>query len=1105
MPEEDESPPPASGQWKGKGRATSRNPARSSSPRQTSLSPTRDSTQTVEADTPTASLFVQDGAPLRFAVSLGPHRKRTIELIREHGGEVVSSASRPWMQLVDPDGETSQSNVYSAEYIPDSVEQGRLLDRARYLMTVTNAPLVSQSSREVFTKKDREVLLRHLDANPTHQKGNAIYKALEKSSWRNHAVKFIIPSRSAASASNSRPLLPPPATAPAARIRRDEQRPAAPAALTTREQRTAAASPVRTTREQSSSAASTAKDTREKLSSAAPAARTTREEPRAAASAAKSTRESLRATAPATQTTREPPSAAARPSVDAASVARHPTAKSPAVSRSPRSTPGSSARNPQQRAGPASALGESPSGTGEGSSRVRKPLTKNDYLPKRSRSGDVGTTRGREHAASRRAPAMAGADQGRSRAANARLRDEAQRPAEGVARFSSREENTPTNEERATLIAHLQLNAWSLPITGIKTYQKFAAMHGSRSWEYWKTYASQEIVPDLLRAIVNLDPETDEEAEPGAGGAMDVDQASAGPEEASRQEGEAARSATSSSRPTRPIAASNSRRSTAGPCAASSSTSSNPSVPGRQTLRPRAVRPRILKAATAEGLESMLEACIETDSDAVPQIEARRTAAADAHDDAVGDQEGGEGGEEIVEGGEGSQDMEEDDGENAEDHDGAAKEGELGEEEEEETTVHSRTRAASSRDSIVVVNTDIDIRVVGASSDAGRIEIDTSESVAHQVVENSAEPMEVDGAGGLREEGEEEDRGSKGDGGDDGDGGDEDPFAAEDPNGGRDDEASIAYTLLSRRAGNLPSQFEMTDAGYDDSDLFSDSPAPPPSSSTPTRATRSVSYSPSRRSNNQRPTPSSDAPRSAASRSRTGPSVLRQGQPKSQSAPPSSDAPLPAVSRSPAGPSHSRQRTSKTKSKASSSDAPPSSRSSSPSLPLQRTPQRPSKTQCTAPTFVSLLPAASRPLAGPSSRPASAASSPSSKDALREAKIQAFEKEMEKIAADFMATTTEKQRDRALNMATCHLPDMRALLEAGLDPARLAPAVRRRIFTTAEDEVLLGSDAEAHARLAKEKDPRWLAKRKDFLMKKKQKGPSGGKKGAAGKGKRSVA
>ncbi|KND04301.1 uncharacterized protein SPPG_00034 [Spizellomyces punctatus DAOM BR117] len=154
-------------------------------------------------------LFADDrGDPLKFYVTRGLHRERIRKLIEEHGGQVVDVAgSDCFMKLGEPGIRTATIDLYSSEYVEDSVQTGQLLGRSPYALSLNGLPPGNRTSREPFTQKDKLHLRNHIEGHIKAGKlfGNEIYKEFASlfphhswQSWRDHAVKHILPTLPAA-------------------------------------------------------------------------------------------------------------------------------------------------------------------------------------------------------------------------------------------------------------------------------------------------------------------------------------------------------------------------------------------------------------------------------------------------------------------------------------------------------------------------------------------------------------------------------------------------------------------------------------------------------------------------------------------------------------------------------------------------------------------------------------------------------------------------------------------------------------------------------------------------------------------------------------------
>ncbi|TPX69667.1 hypothetical protein SpCBS45565_g02342 [Spizellomyces sp. 'palustris'] len=149
------------------------------------------------------------GDPLKFYVTRGLHRERIRKLIEEYGGQVVDvSGSDCFMKLGEPGLRTATVDLYSSEYVVDCVQTGQILDSSPYALSLNGLAPGKRTSREAFTLKDKLQLRNHIERHikaGQRISGNEIYKELASlfphhtwQSWRDHAVKHILPTLPAA-------------------------------------------------------------------------------------------------------------------------------------------------------------------------------------------------------------------------------------------------------------------------------------------------------------------------------------------------------------------------------------------------------------------------------------------------------------------------------------------------------------------------------------------------------------------------------------------------------------------------------------------------------------------------------------------------------------------------------------------------------------------------------------------------------------------------------------------------------------------------------------------------------------------------------------------
>ncbi|KAM0344036.1 hypothetical protein ACHAPU_007939 [Fusarium lateritium] len=132
-----------------------------------------------------------------------PERSRWIDLVRQNSGTIVSLERQADILIADPAIKDTPLGSYSWEFIKDSVENGIIQLKDRYLIGLPpGAPRpvgsghASKSTRTPFTPQDDARIAKWVLEHPTDQKGNMIWQEYEQinprhtaQSWRDRYVK----------------------------------------------------------------------------------------------------------------------------------------------------------------------------------------------------------------------------------------------------------------------------------------------------------------------------------------------------------------------------------------------------------------------------------------------------------------------------------------------------------------------------------------------------------------------------------------------------------------------------------------------------------------------------------------------------------------------------------------------------------------------------------------------------------------------------------------------------------------------------------------------------------------------------------------------------
>ncbi|KAJ3121376.1 hypothetical protein HK098_003752 [Nowakowskiella sp. JEL0407] len=147
-----------------------------------------------------SDLFVEDGRPLLFHVTLGRHRLKTRRAIERGGGQVTDIPQKAWLKLVNPLDKSVDPGTYSFEYIFDSIRANKLVSYAPYKQTLGNKPVGKRTTnRTQFTKEDDDLLRKLLETAVAPTSRYLYSNFAEKypqhtaDSWLNRAKKHIIP------------------------------------------------------------------------------------------------------------------------------------------------------------------------------------------------------------------------------------------------------------------------------------------------------------------------------------------------------------------------------------------------------------------------------------------------------------------------------------------------------------------------------------------------------------------------------------------------------------------------------------------------------------------------------------------------------------------------------------------------------------------------------------------------------------------------------------------------------------------------------------------------------------------------------------------------
>ncbi|KAI9337951.1 hypothetical protein BDR26DRAFT_935390 [Obelidium mucronatum] len=170
------------------------------------------------------NLFIDDdGEPLRFSIARFDRRGAIRLLIEQNGGEVVEPHEpNIFMKISSLKLARVPGRFYSEKYIVDSIQRGRLpVNRERYLLWPSK-PIAESAShggeekpgkrpqheppgfRTPFTKEEDALLIQLIAKNRDGLTGDLLYQELARthpsrtwSSWRDRAVKKLLPRMSA--------------------------------------------------------------------------------------------------------------------------------------------------------------------------------------------------------------------------------------------------------------------------------------------------------------------------------------------------------------------------------------------------------------------------------------------------------------------------------------------------------------------------------------------------------------------------------------------------------------------------------------------------------------------------------------------------------------------------------------------------------------------------------------------------------------------------------------------------------------------------------------------------------------------------------------------
>ncbi|KAF5668569.1 hypothetical protein FHETE_5260 [Fusarium heterosporum] len=135
-----------------------------------------------------------------------PQRSRWIDLVRQNSGTIVQLEKHADMLIADRARRDTPHGSYSWEFIQDSINNGYIQLKDRYLIGAPpEAPRpvgsgqASKPTRTKFTAQDDARIVKWALQHPTDQKGNKIWKDYEKinprhpaQSWRDRFVKKLM-------------------------------------------------------------------------------------------------------------------------------------------------------------------------------------------------------------------------------------------------------------------------------------------------------------------------------------------------------------------------------------------------------------------------------------------------------------------------------------------------------------------------------------------------------------------------------------------------------------------------------------------------------------------------------------------------------------------------------------------------------------------------------------------------------------------------------------------------------------------------------------------------------------------------------------------------